>query len=507
MEKDLICQKSGHNMPLDMICINQECSLNGIFCHKCFIENHHNHMSSDVMSFHKFIEQTQKTLDESYNQISLTTDTPLDHIREEYGTGRKMIDNCKKKVHTILTQYFEDIENTLHSSFKHVENDIEGPKNEISTDLEKYQGVLKALQNGNNSNQDQLSKDALSFLNIFQPSENNTTFALKLDILNQPNDSIPKEERLRIFKEDNKKVQTCIEKINDWLEKKPSFDQLETRKVQFQENITPIRRGKITVGKMTIGKMSQMVPSSNLGKRPDIMSEIDNLKISGSQPFKKQKIAATEIQQNGKPSVKPTPIRSSGYGKGSVGRTFEDSQKLEIGEKMSQSVNLSKATTKKYTHLSRFILDTVHQDKILTGENFSLTFSTDREIFLIGFAQYMMSKAPQSAAVLEYVLISGDNADDESPSKILVSGKIKLNSNVNLKQVPALFDKQVKIQKNRFYTIKVTNKGDDLQLYRGTNGTEKKIPFSFYNSKSNEGRKMKNNVKKGQIPELYFTNS
>ena len=497
-------------MPLDMICINQECNLNGIFCHKCFMENHHNHMSSDVMSFHKFIEKTQKTLDESYNQISLTNDTPLDQIREEYGTGRKILDNCKQKVHIVLTQYFEDIENTLHSSFKNIENDIEGPRTKISTDIEKYQATLKTLQSGgNNMDQTELNKGILSFLNVLQPSEDNNEFVLKAELLKQTTNGGSKEEKLKIFKEDNKKVQSCVEKIQDWLNKRPSFDETDTKRVQFPESTfkPSLGRGKITVGKMTIGKMSQFLPTSNLGKRPDIMSEIDNLKIAGSQPFKKQKVALTEIQENVKPSVKPTPIRNLGYGKGSVGRTFEESKKAEALERLSQSVNLGRSATKKHSNLTRFTLDGTYFDKILNKEVFALTFSTDREIFLIGFAQYMVSRTPADTPFLEYVLIQGDNIDDESSAKVLMSGTIKLNvAAKDFKMVPVLFDKQIKIQKSRFYTIKVTNKGPDLQLYRGTNGFDKKIPFSFYNAKSNEGKKVKNNVKKGQIPELYFIN-
>lgn len=520
MERELVCQKEGHNMPLDMICLNDKCPNQGVICHQCFITIPHNHMSSDFLQFNKFITESHKAFEEYSNEISSHTDAPLESAREEYGMGRRMIESCKDKVHNVLTSFFQEIETSLNNHFKSFENNIEGPKLKVMGEMDKYKGVLKSLQTGDVQDQSQISKEVLELWRAFQPNETNQ-FALKADFLPRANESAQKEESLRLFKEDNKRIRSCLEKVEDWLKAKPSLEDLKSKK-GFKQQLPPssmVTRGKSSVGKVTVGKIPNAFPPSNMSKKhePSFEANEDMMRLSGSLPSKKLKV---ESKDYGRPIVKQTPLKNS-LGKVSCMRSHEDLKLdgLIMNEKLASSVIIGKPGTLRkpfQTVLVRFILDITHQDKLVPGEVITLTLSADRELTLIGFGQYLIARASNSA-LMEYALLNGDSIDEDGvdmsgKSNVLTRGNVKLSkAEKDPRIMQVIFESPIKINKGRFYTIKLTNKSKDQEicLWRGTNGSDKKMPFSFTATQAPDSNKqqqrLKNNVKKGQIPELYYT--
>jgi len=481
-------------------------------------------MSSDFLQFNKFITESHKAFEEYSNEISSYTDVPLETAREEYGMGRRMIESCKDKVHNVLSSFFQEIETSLNSHFKSFENNIEGPKQKAMGEMDHYKSVLKSLQTGDIQDQNQVSKDVLELWRAFQPNETNP-FALKADLLpNKPSEVAQKEESLRLFKEDNKRIRSCLEKVEDWLKAKPSLEDLKSKKGSKQQ-LPPssmVTRGKSSVGKVTVGKIPNAFPPSNMSKKhePSFEANEDMMRLSGSLPSKKLKVSS-EIKDYGRPTVKQTPLKNS-VGKISHMRSHEDLKLdgLILNEKMASSVIIGKPGTVRKSFLtvcSRFILDINHQEKFVPGEVLALTFSADRELTLLGFGQYLIARGSNSGS-MEYCLLSGDSIDEEGvdmsgKSNVLSKGNVKLlKAEKDPRITQVMFESQVKLNKGRFYTIKLTNKSKDPEicLWRGTNGNDKKIPFSFSvtqapDSSKQQQPRLKNNIKKGQIPELYYT--
>lgn len=520
MERELICQKEGHKMPLDMICLNEKCPNQGVICHHCFITTPHNHMSSDFLQFNKFITESHKAFEEYSNEISSHTNAPLETAREEYGLGRRMIESCKERIHGVLSQYFQDIENNLNMHYKSFENNVEGPKLRTISEMDKYKGVLRSLQNGEIQDQNQISKEVLELWRAFQPNESNQ-FALKAEFMSKGNEAMQKEESLRLFREANKNARSCLDKVDEWLKIKPTLEECKTKKgyqSHLQRSQLPpsnmVTRGKSSVGKTTVSKIPNAFAPSNTSKKHEPSAEAEDImRLSGSFSTKKLKV---EGKDYGRPVVKQTPLKA---GKSSCTRPHEDIKfdgfKDLVNEKLASSVIVGKPAAARKPFQSatvRFILDIGGQEKFLPGDVTALTFSTDRELNLIGFGQYMIARGATSGT-FEYVLLQGDSVDEDGKniqgkSNVQTRGTIRLTrAEKDPRSTQVFFDGPVKIAKGRFYTIKLTNKCRDQEicLWRGTSGNEKKGPFSFFNSKSSENQHVKNNVKKGQFPELYFT--
>lgn len=477
-------------------------------------------MTSEFLHFNKFITESHKAFEEYSNEISSHTDAPLETAREEYGLGRKMIESCKERVHGVLSQYFQEIENNLNMHYKTFEENVEGPKARTINEMDRYKGVLNSLKKGEIQDQSQMNKEILELWRAFQPNESNQ-FALKAELMSKGNEAIQREESLRLFRDANKNARSCLEKVDEWLKNKPSFEECKTKKgyqSHMQRSQLPpssmVTRGKASVGKTTVGKIPNAFPPSNTSKKHEPSAEAEDImRLSGSFSTKKLKV---EGKDYGRPMVKQTPVKA---GKTSCTRPHEDIKfdgfKDLMTDKLASSVIVGKPAASRKPFQSahiRFLLDITAQDKFAPGDVAALTFSTDRELTLIGFGQYLIARSAVSGT-FEYVVLQGDSVDEDGlniqkKSNIQASGMIRLTkAEKDPRITQVLFETPVKIAKGRFYTIKLTNKCKDQEicLWRGTNGSDKKAPFSFYPSKSVENKRVKNNVKKGQIPELYYT--
>lgn len=471
------------------------------------------------MQFNKFITESHKAFEEYSNEISSHTDAPLESAREEYGLGRKMIESCKDKVHGVLTQFFQDIEGSLNVHFKTFENNVEGPKLRTINEMDKYKGVLKSLKTGDVQDQSQISKEVLELWRAFQPNESNQ-FALKAEFMSKGSEAAQKEESLRNFREDNNRIRSCLEKVEEWLKNKPTLEECKSKK-GYQSHLhrsqlppsSMVTRGKSSVGKVTVSKIPNAYAPSSVSKKHEPSSEAEDImKLSGSLPSKKLKVSS-EIKEYGRPSVKQTPLKG---GKSSCTRAHED-PKFDglMNEKLASSVIVGKpaASRKAFSStLARFILDITTQDKFPPGDVIALTFFTDRELTLLGFGQYLIARHAVSGFI-EYTVLQGDSIDEDGVniqglSTVQASGTIRLTKAEKDPRITQVsFDVPIKIVKGRFYTIKLTNKSQDqeLVLWRGTNGNEKKGPFTFCTTKLGDGKRAKNIIKKGQISEFYYT--
>ena len=77
---------------------------------------------------------------------------------------------------------------------------------------------------------------------------------------------------------------------------------------------------------------------------------------------------------------------------------------------------------------------------------------------------------------------------DRKPLDIIHSGTFKLKRNKTFKVEIILFENNVRIEKNTFYTLKLVNKTKHVTFdtFRGTDGCEHWAPFRFYESNGSD---------------------
>jgi hypothetical protein len=165
--------------------------------------------------------------------------------------------------------------------------------------------------------------------------------------------------------------------------------------------------------------------------------------------------------------------------------------------------------------VSRLFLDTRNYENFRYLDTHSITFKSEKDVFLTGFSQYLVVMQ-RVQTNFEFTLLEGDSLDSDDyyakRLRVLSQGVFAMSRTsipAKQKMITINLDNQVKVEKNQFYTLKIMNvtKHPEFQTYKGFNGFEINYPFSFFPTKSSDFMSIKTCVKSGQIPELIYKNS
>lgn len=507
MEKDLICLRENHSLPLDMVCIDKTCAHKGLLCHKCFMTFPHHHLGSDIVSIQKFIDNCDKALDKAFESVASAGESQITAIREEYTTCNKYIEKCENYTLNLIKELFQKLKNTHEENYKETLGEYEGPKNNATRQIDKSRAVLRELKNGLVADSQEV---ILEINNLTKFVERNPDGQLVLNsILTARTDPKPKEKKLLMFKNEGKKLKQFLDKLNNWVEQIPVYDP-DASKVEVSS--PKMMRQSIYIETKSILNGNYQETSEKPAKKKEIL-------VKTSSPKKKEELVRRSNEMD--KYNHDTPIKKSKGLHLERHDTNSSSDSIDINikpvkSKPSEFIPMLKEQPQvkpKTFHVARLFLDDSNFDSFKFLDAHAITFKSDKEIFLRGFGQWKVAKPIGLQAYFDYFIYEGNSVDEDpngKPLKTVLNGSFKIeckkmNSNSKIEDIQ--FDNPVRIKQGCFYTLKLENKtkGVTFSCFRGIDGLEKMDPFTFSASKIySDSVEVYTNPKKGQIPELFY---
>ena len=190
MERTLICCKENQDMPLDMICIDGECPLKGLLCHKCFIANPHSHMSSDIMQVSKFITNCEAAFNAAGDNITLNPENnKATAIKDDCKDTRKLVEDCKTKVQSIVKRLFDELDKRLANQYGDLVDEIEGPKHNLVNEIDTFRTCMNELQSGLLDDVTEVNTNVLRAWKLLQKNEKNQFSLISEDLMTKAGDN------------------------------------------------------------------------------------------------------------------------------------------------------------------------------------------------------------------------------------------------------------------------------------------------------------------------------
>lgn len=525
MQKEIRCNKPGHDMVLDALCLNAECASKGLFCHKCFIENPHNHLGTDIMDFKLFSSESQTAFENIEINLLSEKDSDLELAREKYSASKKILSACRAKTLDIVNEPFQRLEDDMNEDFGYITKNFEDTKAKALREMEDCTQLLSAVKGNSTDDHQAISEKLLNLAGIFKITETNN-FTLKQSAGLEPKEGSEKSKKLKKFKEKDRNMKEYVRDVYKWLKELPIEEELPELKKEIQIDT----RNAI---EQLSSELAVKPTEDVLGKRQILSTvNIDIKEQSCSQPQKKLKVnlederegeserekANDRVKERDKGREKTkqretlpeytTNSRNSKSVQANKKLVLDERQKKEI--KQMEKYLATDEGVKKPMSVIRFAIDNDHYERFKSSDIFAVTLSTDWDLTLIGFGQYTIVN-PVSTINFDYAVIHGESTDSSRminmSSRVLCTGSFKITRDENLNKIKrVLFENPVNLQKSRFYTlqIKVRPVNDEFLCYKGINGIDKVTPFCFYMTQRDNMKKAKNNVTKGQIPELLY---
>jgi len=473
MQKHVLCQKSGHDMPLDMICLNKTCANKGLLCHKCFMQTTHQHMSSDILNLPTFIAKCQENLDNKAGKSE-----PLNHkkgaesAREEYETSKKLISEYRAKAEAMLGQLFTEIEQDFSKKFETLLDEMEGPKNKAIHKIEKFRTYLKEMQSGLIDDHKEINTEMSNIWKVLeidklrtkedksQPAngDKEVYFTVRKEFIKnaQANN---KPELVENFKMETDKVKKSIDDIEEWMKIRPLYGNPSVQKAKAK---TETKDKTIHKNKENMHKSSVAAMNVSGVKRPN-PSPVPKEKLKGSTPTKILKTVQANVlavpESNLEKSKFQTPGRfdmnkdaifmplnpkllssqakfeqpttnMSLSGKkitknpeenpmmNSSGRKLEDSNGMSSSKKLERSAAGSLSSKKleriieekDMLYCRRLKLDDKAYQTVKYLDTHSITLKSSEDLILLGFKHFNAFQAT-FVAVFDYTFLEGEAAD------------------------------------------------------------------------------------------------
>ena len=392
MQDRLLCKRKGHGMPLDMICINNACPFKGLICHKCFLDNPHQHLSGDIMSLDKFLQKCDNILNKPASaQLNLNSGQ-IGTLNEEYQGVKEMIETFKDRAQSSLQKLIKRLERNTNLAFATLLEATKAPKSTLQATLESTVNMIRSKG----------YKDLEvinSQLNILCPClehRNNELILVEAKQSGEINSGLSLST-INEFKKELVRVRDLLDKGIEWIEKMPNPD------------ITTINHG--------IGSLSS---SPSRIKKP-VLLEKPNSTMRFSLPMEERKLdvkmeydpeESYKKKENIKKGVeKEVSIKNS--------RKLEDPERI-VGDSPQKKVKTYEPfmlTTKifpgssspikgldKPINLQRLLLDEMTYTHFSYLDLHAITFKTEKDLLLRGFSSYSIHK-PEITATFDYVLM------------------------------------------------------------------------------------------------------
>ena len=450
------CFKEKHGMELDMFCINYECQFRGPLCHKCFLENQHNHLGSELIPFTKFIEKFQQKIESIENSSEVCEIE--EKIDSEFSEKIHKINTSKNFLYHEVLKIFKNLEDKEKQNVKEMKMKCKRENKKFCEKTEEYKKILAKLKNEKRTMNDYQIDQIFNFL-----------------ILNKVPE-IDFKEIKQICKMDKMQFQDSIKKISKLFENANI------------ENFT----SNVEESNSNLFKNSVLKPSVKL-------SDISN-KMS---PKSKKKSA---ILFHNKEDIKNKenfdfPCSPK------FGFNYEKIQKkVKLNEEQIEE-NFTNFCT--YSRFSNF--DELELFKYL--EFNAICFKVDSLTKLLGFGHFNIIKPLKCCPLLDFSIweqsednFRFNNGVFSGGKKICEESEFELGGkNKNSTIVKVFLKKQLVLEIGKVYSLKVMNKtrSSDFYTKKGILGDNFDSPFHFFKV-NQENSKATRNFKEGQIPELYF---
>lgn len=542
----MICTKRNHNKELEWVCLNSSCPHKGLMCPQCLMETFqlHKHDAPDIMGYKVFLDAADTCLKESEEQLTGNQSKSLESLQQIIDENNSKLLLTRDKVIEIVQSAFAALQHELQSVESTIRVKSDSERGPVSRLKELVQKLMTKP-----SDRSQAESDIAYVSNYLLKGHKENTFKLHFDKIYKNFPRKIGEKDIKLLKDKCDEVKKNISLINKWalkLKKATAEDGAINLEAELKGLGSP-SRAQASAAKKS-GKKSEI-------SEPGIASSTNPDKLFGDGVRKQQQFESIGMPAADRKSLEITKKASSGNKPLSPPKkenpfieklgpfSFLDDhlpqkptiQKAVVQKKEIPSVKSTISSSSQnyktpissqqqlpeiksvYNGFEYFTVRRFENDKssqvIGYLESHAISFVTMKEVNLIGFSNYTLTDDHPADFVghLDYALIEGDGIDDDDELDLKVvimrTNMFDIRRDIKKRLAHIFFEKAVKIEKNKIYTLKITNNSKaKICCWEGSNGRSISGPFKFLKSRDTNFHKLSTNVKTGQIPELLYTN-